>query len=75
MNLQDYLYPEIVNGTRRAQYASTNIFRVYQILIEVISVSIGIFIVSGIIFQIHQKLILFLIISVVPSIAEHIYNL
>lgn len=74
LDLEDYLLPEIVNETRRAQNASINIFRVYQIIVEIISTVIGIFLIGGIVFSIHPTLILFLVLAIISPIADNIYQ-
>lgn len=74
LDLEDYLLPEIVNETRRAQNASINIFRVYQIIVEIISAIIGILFIGGIVFSIHPTLIIFLVLAVISPIADNIYQ-
>lgn len=75
LNLEDYFIPEIVNETRRAQNASINIFRVYQIIVEIVATVIGIFLTGGIVFSIHSSLILFLILTTISPIADNIYQI
>lgn len=73
LNLEDYYLPEIVNQTRRAQNASINIFRVYQIVIEIIASVIGILSICGIMFSIHPTLIFYLLLAIVSPVADNIY--
>jgi ABC-type bacteriocin/lantibiotic exporter with double-glycine peptidase domain len=74
-DLEDYLLPEIVNETRRAQNASINIFRVYQIIVEIITAVIGIILIGGVVLSVHRSLILFLILAVIAPIADNIYQI
>lgn len=74
LNLEDYFLPEIVNETRRAQNASINIFRVYQIIVEIVSSVIGILLIGSIVFSIHPTLILFLVLAIISPVADNIYQ-
>lgn len=75
LNLEDYLSPEIVNETKRAQNASINIFRLYQIIVEMTIAIIGFFLIGSFVLYIHPTLIFFLFLSVVPSIADQIFKI
>lgn len=74
LNLEDYLHPEIVNETRRAQNASINIFRVYQIAAEIVTAAIGILLVGGVVLSIHRFLIVFLLLAVIAPVADNTYQ-
>ena len=72
--LQEYLLPEMVNGTKRAQFASINIFRVYQIVVEIGVAIVGIVGIMGIIITIETRLLFFLCFSILPPIFDTMYQ-
>lgn len=75
LRFENYLSPEIVNETKRAQNASINIFRLYQIIVEMTIAIIGFFLIGSFVLYIHPTLIFFLFLSVVPSIADQIFKI
>lgn len=75
MNYQDYLFPDIVNETKRAQNASINVFRVYQIIVEIFSSIFGLILIGGLVFNVHRSLLLFLLLTVIAPIADNAYKI
>ncbi|GHU40467.1 ABC transporter ATP-binding protein [Clostridia bacterium] len=75
LELADYLQADIVNGTKRAQNASVNIFRLYQIIVAIFSSCFGILLIGGIVFSIHKNLLLFLFLTILPPVAEQAYQI
>lgn len=75
LNLEDYFKPEIVNETRRAQNASINIFRVCQIIVEIITAAVGIMLIISVVLSVHRFLIIYLILVIVSPISDNIYQI
>lgn len=75
LKYEDYLHPEIVNETKRAQNASVNIFRLYQICVEIVSAIIGVLAIGTSIVAIDISLIVFLLLSVISPVIDNIYKI
>jgi len=72
LNLDQYFVPEIENKCRRAQYASVNIFRLTQIIIEITTMALGVFIISQYISNINSVFMLLILIAIIPVVLEKI---
>lgn len=72
LSLDDYLLAKSENRILRAKNASVNIFRLYQVIMELLSALISMFIIGGIITTINKYLLPFYILSVFAIIVEEI---
>mgnify|MGYP000901808523 CR=1 FL=1 len=75
LEYEDYLYPENVNETKRAQNASINIFRVFQIVVEIFSAILGVCLIGGLVFSIKKSMIVFLLLAIMSPVADNIYQI
>ena len=75
LRYEDYLNPESVNEIKRAQNASINIFRLYQIVVEIAATVIGTFVIGVAILNVNSVLLVFLFFSVASPILDNIYKI
>lgn len=75
LSYESYLYPEIINQTRRAQNASINIFRLYQIIVEIFASVVGIIAIGTSIVTIDLSLILFLVLTIISPVIDNVYKI
>ncbi len=75
LSYESYLYPEIVNQTRRAQNASINIFRLYQIIVEIFASVVGIIAIGTSVVTIDSSLVLFLVLTIISPIIDNVYKI
>lgn len=72
IDMRFYEDPSFYNSLWEAKVASTNIYRVAECLINFISISIGILILSGYVASIEPLFFIFIFLTAVPSLSEQV---
>ena len=72
--LEVYEIPEMYNYVKQAQNASINIYRIMEIIISIFSYLIGALFIGVYISQLDKKFAVFIVLAVIPSLAEKIYE-
>lgn len=72
VDMRFYEDPSFYNGLWEAKVASTNIYRVAECIINFISISISIIVLSGYVATIEPTFFIFIVLTALPSLAEQV---